>query len=183
MKSGTVKFGMLGVLVVCFVVLPAASARAEDRHDRDDHRGQFNRHDDHDRGRLSVFVAPSVPVVSQRWVPGHFETRTEQILVAPGRYETQIQNVLVQDGRWVEQMVPAVTETRRDFRGRLFTVVVAPPRLQRVWIAPVYESRTTQVWCPAQYDVRTVQVWVEGGYVAEVVPLRPAISIGAAFHW
>lgn len=88
-----------------------------DRHGHHDHR--WDRRDDHNHGHRR----------------GHFETRTQQVLVEPARTE--------------RRLVPAQFETRRDRHGHLVRVEVRPAR---------WETYTV----PARYETREVKVWVEG---------------------
>jgi len=75
----------------------------------------------------AVVVAPS-PAVVRQWVPDHYETRTEQVLVEKNHYERQ----------WV----PAPAYTRYGIRSGYWTTVYIPPR---------YETRTVSVLVPGYY--------------------------------
>ena len=79
----------------------------------------------------------------RRWVPEHFETRSEQVLVSPTHH--------------VQQYINPVYENRLDHCGRVYTVCVQPG----YW---------TRVCVPARYETRCVKVLVPGYY--EVVPLK-----------
>lgn len=65
------------------------------------------------------------------WVPGHYETRCEQVFV-PG----------TQQQVWV----PAVFEWRYDSCGRAYQVCVQAGHYRTVCSPGHYESRTVQVW-------------------------------------
>ncbi len=177
MKTGTMHLRVLGMMVAALIAMPAASAFARDRdddedrgrqgvnerHDGDGDRPSWRRDGRDDRGHVQVGHS----TVGQRWVPGHFEMRTERVLVEEGHFMTQTTQVLVEAGHWETRFIPAVTETRRDRHGRLYTIVLAERRTERVWVAPVYETRQTRVWCPPQYEDRLVRVWVAGCYVTQ----------------
>ncbi len=181
MKAKTNQLGMLAIVMGALVALPAASAWAGDRDDHGDRDGRHGRPDGH--GGFSVQFGLGRPGVVQRWVPGHYVTRIERVLVEEGHYETRTEQVLVAAGRWEDRCVPAVVETHRDYRGRVYTIVVAPARTERVWVPPVYETRVTRVWCPPRYEDREVRVWVAGCYVAEPVRERPLIALRGVFGW
>jgi len=104
---------------------------------------------------IGGFFAPR-PAVERTWVPGHYETRTERVLVEPAHYETR--------------RVREVTETRYDYYGKPYTVLVRPARVERVWV-------------PARYETRCVRVWVPGHYVETRVatPPLPRWHIGVRF--
>jgi hypothetical protein len=72
-----------------------------------------------------------------RWIPAHYETRSEQVLVSPERKEIRV--------------IPAVTETRRDYYGKPYTVLVTPERREEICIPAQYRTVETKVWVPAQY--------------------------------
>jgi len=107
------------------VVTPVRNFPHDDRWDRNDNR--WNRGNDRN-GR------------DERWDRrdnrrGHFETRTQQVLVEPARTD--------------RRLVPAQFETRRDRHGHLVRVEVRPAH---------WETYTV----PARYETREVKVWVEG---------------------
>lgn len=112
-------------------------------------------------------------------VPGHYESRTQRILVEAGHYEREAEQVMVEEGYWDTQWVPAVEEVRRDRYGRLYTVIVRPAVRERIWIEPTYATRWVNVWCPARYELRTVRVWVPGCCAGNQVRL----SVGGIFRW
>ncbi|MBI1337158.1 MAG: hypothetical protein GC164_09370 [Phycisphaera sp.] len=107
-----------------------------DRHDnaQPDYRGRDDRDNRSsfsfslilggDRSRIGVGYS-SAPC-------GHYELRTEQVLVTPGYYR--------------DIWVPERTRTVFDQCGRAYTIVVEPGHCERVWVEPVYECRTTRVW-------------------------------------
>jgi hypothetical protein len=118
--------GLCGVALAGMAVLLAAAGEAQARpHPGRRHHGPAI--------ILDGFFRPA-PRVERRWVPGHYETRTERVLVREGHFEK----------RWIEP----VTETRRDYHGRPYTVLVRPGRCEKVWVPPQYETRCVRVWVP-----------------------------------
>ena len=191
--------GMMCVAVATAVAWPASPALTKDRDDdhgrdndrranvevrRDQHdQGRYDRHQGQARGGISIQVGGTAPSWQRVYVPGHYEVRTEQMLVEPGHYEQQVQQVLVEEGRWEARYVPPVEQVLRDSQGRLYKVIIAPSRTERVWIEPRYATRIVQVWCPDRYETRTVSAWVPGYYVTQAAPIRPAFNIGGIFRW
>lgn len=82
-----------------------------------------------------TFVAER-PRVVQQWVPGYYETRTEQVLVSPERHEKI----------WVEP----VYRTERH-RNHLHQVLVAPGYFKNVCIPAQYQTVQRQVFIPGYY--------------------------------
>ncbi len=194
MKTRNRKLGMLVALVVWFVSLPVATALARDkdrgdnkrpvvtkRNDRDDRR--VDRRNNNDRGRVIVRFGSGSLGITQRVVQGHYETRTEQVLVEPGHYEIRTEQVLVEAGHWETRYIPAVEQTVRDSRGRYLTVVIAPARTEQYWCPPRYETRSIKVWVPARYEIRTVQVWVSGYGGAKTSQTRTGFSLLGLLRW
>ncbi len=159
MKTKKIHLTVLGMVIAVLAAMPAAPALAGDRDDdRDGGRQNALRHDaGADRGGVIFHLGFGRPAPEQ--APGHFETRIERVLVEEGHFVTQTQQVLVSEGYWEDRYVPAVIQTQRK-HGRLYTVVLAPARAERIWVPAVYETRTTRVWCPARYEDREVRVWV-----------------------
>ena len=123
----------------------------------------------------------------QRWVPGWFETRIEQVLVEPAHYEWQRKRVQVEPGRYEVREVPPVEETRRDADGKAFTVIVEPARTETVWIPPRYEERKVNVWVADRYEQQETRVWIPGRWVTES-SYRPGrsgswLSLGGIFRF
>lgn len=121
----------------------------------------------------------------RRWVPGYYQTRTEQVLVEPGHYEWQTQQVQVEPGRYEVRHRPAVEEIRRDQQGKEYKVVIEPARTETVWVPPRYETRTVKVWIPARYETRQTQVWVSGYWISTSAysPGRSWLNIGGVFRF
>ena len=137
----------LGWIAAAIISLAAFAQRAEAR----------------DHGRVAIGInlgGPSyrAPAVEQRYVPGHYETRYETVLVEPASEQR----------RWA----PDLRETRYDRYGRPYTVVVRGGYWERVCV-------------PARYETRAVSVWVPGYYQACAVPVyerpRPRFNLGAFF--
>ena len=106
------------VLSMCFVGLTALSAQARDRVGLDINIGGGD-------------PPPPPPVAVQT---GHYETRTETVLVEPEHRE--------------RQYVPRVTETRHDIYGRTYTLLVREAYYQEVIVPARYETRQVQVYVP-----------------------------------
>ena len=124
--------------------------------------GTSSKAEAHERFALGVnFGTPIryVPPVERRWVEGHYELRTETVLVAPECSERQ----------WV----PAVYENRCYRPGHYARVLVAAGYYQTVCI-------------PARYETRTVQAWVPGYYVDApgcYYPRHSSFNLGAFFRF
>lgn len=151
-----------------------------DRRDGDRDNGRDRRDGDrYDGGRVAVRIGWDRPAYV---AGGYYTTRTQEVLVEAAHYETRTTQVCVEEGYWDTRYVPAVEEVYRDRHGDIRRVVVAPARIERVWVPAVYETRTVRVWVPAVYETRTVQVWVPA-YYAGPAPIRGGISIGGIFRW
>ena len=107
------------------------------------------------------------PRIYRRWIPGYYQTHTEEVLVEPGHYEWQSQRTQVEPGRYEIQQIPAVEEIRRDEQGKEHKVVLEPARSKTVWVPPKYEERKVKVWVADRYETRDVQVWVPGYWVTD----------------
>lgn len=200
MKTRTMNLGLAGMVIAILAALPATAALAKDRDDDRGGREAAHRNDDRDRDRdrggdrgrdwgregwhggVVIGIDPR-PRVVERWVPGHYETRIEHVLVDDGHYMTQTAQVLAAPGRYEDRYIPAVTRTWRDRYGRQHVEIVSPARVERVWMAPLYETRATQVWCPPRYEDRSTSVWVPGYTVADATPRRTGFSISGIFGW
>ncbi|HEY3321748.1 MAG TPA: hypothetical protein VGP72_14855 [Planctomycetota bacterium] len=99
-----------------------------------------------------VVFAP--PVVERDWVPEHYETRMEQVLVEAGHYEKQ----------WVSD----TREFRRDRWGHGYSTARSG-----YW---------TEVYVPARYETRTVSVLVPGYYRDVAAPCMPAPRIAFGYR-
>lgn len=118
-----------------------------------------------------VVYSPA-PVVTQTWVPGHYESRTTQVLVQPGHYE--------------DHHVDRVVETRYPANGGPpQTVVIQQGGVQRVWVPDRYENRTTQVWVPGHYETATgtVVAPAPAPVVVSPPPAQVHVGIGGIFHF
>ena len=73
----------------------------------------------------------------RRYIEGHYEVRTEQVLVSPERKEYRT--------------IPAVTETRYPKYGPPMTVVVRPATTSEICIPAQYKTVETRVWVPGYY--------------------------------
>lgn len=106
-----------------------------------------------------VYYAPA-PVVERRWIPGHYETRVQNVVVEPRHVDRQ----------WV----PEVRSTFRDAYGAPYSVVTS---------AGYYREFVV----PARVERREVQVYVPGFYencgVAYPAPVRPHVGVGAFFRF
>ncbi|MBI3830079.1 MAG: hypothetical protein HY291_11210 [Planctomycetes bacterium] len=162
-KTLTTPLGLATVLVAAGLFY-GGSAEARDRNnDRDrnsDHNRDRDRDHDRNRGGLSLsFGGPGyyAPAVERVYVPGHYETRYETVLVQPSRVER----------RWI----PDAIETRVDRYGREYSVIVRRGYWEEYAQPPQYENRAVSVWVPGYYqDV-------------SVGSPRPRFNIGAFFHF
>jgi len=96
--------------------------------------------------------------VAREYVPGHYETRYENIQIGGGVYET----------RWVAP----VYSTTVDQYGRQITVLVSP-------------GHNESFYCPPKYETRAVSVWVPGYYYGQPVRYEshPHFNIGGFFRF
>ena len=117
---------------------------------------------------------------SRQWVPGYFQTHSEQVLVEPGHYEMQTQHVMVAPERHEIHQIPAVEETRHDEQGKAYKVILSPARTQTVVIPAKYEQIQVKVWPPNRYETQQVRTWVPGRWVSyrATSPGRSWFSIG-----
>jgi hypothetical protein len=106
-----------------------------------------------------VYYAPA-PVVERRWIPGHYETRVENVVIEPRHVDRQ----------WV----PEVRSTFRDAYGAPYTVVTSAGFYREYVVPARLERREVQVWVPGCY---------EGAAVVYSAPVRPHVGIGAFFHF
>jgi len=122
---------------------------------------------------------------SRQWVPGYFQTHTQQILVEPGHYELQTQQVQVEPERYEIRQIPAVEETRHDDKGKAYKVVVQPARTETIRIPAKYEQRQVKVWVPNRYETRQFRTWVPGHwtYSPAYSPGNSWFRIGGAFRF
>ncbi len=179
---------------------PAARGRASSgRHGRDSgrtagrrHFGAQRRSSSYRAGRYGSdfaigfgFSDSYYRTSSSRWVPGYYQTHTQQVLVEPGHYELQTQRVQIEPGRYEIRNIPAVEETRLDDKGKAYKVVVQPARTETIWIPPKYEEHKVKVWIPDRYETRQVQVWVPGrwAYYPAYAPGGSSFRIGGLFRF
>ena len=122
---------------------------------------------------------------ARRWVPGQYQTRTEQVLVEPGHYEWRKQRVLVEPGHYETRTLPAAEKIRRNSRPKAQKVVVKPARTKKVWVPARYEMRKVKVYVPPRYETRRIRVWVPGHWVSQPVrsPARSWLNLGAIFNF
>ena len=182
---------MLSILFVTSSAIPAAAARDRGpRGGRSSDRGRSSRSHDRDsrHSGLSIGFGFSNRIYStsyRRWVPGYYQTRTEQILVEPSHYEWQSHQVEVAPARYEVRSTPAVEKTVRDENGKQYTVIVEPARTETVYIPPKYEQRRIKVWIPDRYETRQIQIWIPGYWVSEPAypPSRFRLNIGGVFRF
>ena len=122
---------------------------------------------------------------SRRWVPGHYQTRTERVLVEPGHHQWRQERVLIEPGHYETNQTPALRETLYDSRGHAHSVVVKPGRTTKVWIPARYEIRKVKVYVPPRYETRQVRVHVPGHWVSSPArqPVRSWLNLGAVFRF
>jgi len=124
---------------------------------------------------LRVVIGTPGPAVS-RYVPGHYEVRTEKVLVEPGH--------------WEERFIPeerVVTVDRRGWKH----IIIKPARCERVWVEPRYTCRTVRVWVPGRFEytpVRRVCGCRRTRHYHQRVHAYPSRSFGGtyfgfAFRW
>ena len=122
---------------------------------------------------------------SRRWVPGHYQTATEQVLVEPGHYEWRKQRVLVEPGHYEIRTLPPLQQIIRGSRGRARKILLNPACTEKLWIPARYEMRKVKVYLPPRYETRQVRVWVPGQWVSRPIrtPARSCLNLGAVFNF
>ncbi len=122
---------------------------------------------------------------ARHWVPGQYQTRTEQVLVEPGHYEWHEQSVLVEPGHYEIRVLPPVQQIIRHSREKPHRLLAEPARTKRIWIPARYEMRKVKVYLPPRYEIRRIRVWVRGHWVSEPVrsPARSWLNLGAIFNF
>lgn len=166
-------------LSVLFLAVSPLPAMAKERASRRQSRSRSHSRDrNRDQGSTGLSISFGLgnhfsSSANRRRVPGHYETRTERVLVDPGHYERQTQRIQVEPRRYEVRHIPAVYKTRRGERGKKYKVMVRPARTKKVWVPPRYEKRKVKVWVPDRYEIRKVKVWVPGHRVT-----KPARSPG-----
>ncbi len=153
---------------------------------RKDRRG-YRRHKDRDDSFTLGFGwhSPSYYSSTKHWVSGHYETRTERVLVEPAHYEFQTQRILVEPAHYEYRQIPAVKKIVSNKRGKLRKVIVVPARTEKTWVPDRYETREVKIWVPAQYETHQVRVWVPGYWVSRRVqtPSRSWLNLGGVFRF
>ena len=150
-----------------------------------DRRDQDRRGIDVGRGKSHVEIRIGAPIVPLRqWVPGHYETRYEQVCVEPAHYEWRFEQVCVEPAHYETRYIPAVEETLYDRDGRPRRVVVEPAREERVYVQARYETRQVRVWVQARYETRAVLVHVPGYWMSgPAVRTFGGITIGGIIRF
>ena len=196
---------ILSVLVVAVSSLPAMAKERASRTQPARHSASGDRDRDHGSTDLSISFglgSHSSDRANRGWVPGHYEIRTEKVLVEPGHYERQTQRVLVEPGRYEVRHVPAVYRNGRGKgrekhktpavagprgrgRGKKNHVMVRPARTEKVWVPPRYKKRKVKVWVPDRYEIREVKVWVPRQRVTRPVrsPGRILLNLSGLFRF
>ncbi len=147
---------LLLTLLVATAVLMATPASAfadrrdTSRRDGDRHSGSSARDHHSDRDRHSG-RGPSHRE-ERKYIPGYWEVRTVRVWIPE---------------RWVDEVLPAIVETRR--------VVVYDPQTGRSWEeyrTVVVRPETVVRRCiPGYWDTRTERVWVPGKWIVIIVRL------------
>lgn len=132
---------MMFLGAICFY---AQSAQAFDAHKHKHH------HHHHHGGSVGIGFGVGS---SSQWVPGHYETSTQSVLVVAEHYE--------------KQYVAPVYKTVQLSDGTEMTIKVS-------------DGYWTKVFVPAQYETRVVQVWVPGYWVETS---QPSVRIGLGFRF
>ena len=195
-KKKVIRTFGVAVLAMLFVVSSAAPAVAKDWRSRD--RRSSNRHDHSRRSRdyhrrdsgLRIGIGYSNRIYStsyRRWVPGYYQTHTEQVLVEPGHYDWQTHSVQVEPERYELRKIPAVEQTVRDEHGKKYKIIVQPARTETVYIPPKYEQRRVKTWIPDRYETQHIQVWVPGYWISQpsysYSPGRFSLNLGGVFRF
>jgi hypothetical protein len=134
---------------------------------------------DHGGIRISiggpVYPAPvvAVPAVERRYVPGHYESRTETVLVQPAHYE--------------RISVAPVYETRYDRWRRPYTVCIREGGYRDVYVPARYENRVVSAWAPGYWQEIPVAAPVFAAppvcHPVAVYQPRPWWDVGFSFRF
>ena len=193
MNANKTVFGTFAVAVLAILFLGslAVPAIARDRRSSDRHeRSSRSRNRDRRNSGLSIGLGYSNRIYStsyRRWVPGYYQTHTEQVLVEPGHYDWQTHQVQVEPERYEVRNIPAVEKTVRDEQGQEHTIILQPARTETVYIPPKYEQRPIKLWVPDRYETRHIQVWIPGYWVSQpsysYSPGRFSLNLGGFFRF
>ena len=117
-----------------------------------------------------VYVEPirTGPVIERHWVEGHYETKCETVLVAPEYKEIRV--------------TPPVLETRSDYFGKPYTVMITPEHHEEICIPAKYEKVDKQVWIPGFYKEVTVQAPPPPAYTTAPAPAVVLHASGEKKH-
>lgn len=126
-------WGALFVVALTMWMMPS-DAKAFDLKEKKHKHHHHHHHNHHNHGGVGIGFSTG----GSTYVPGHYETTTQTVMVEPERYE--------------EQYVPPVYKTILLKDGTQVTVKVS-------------DGYYTKVLVPARYETRVVQVWVPGYYV------------------
>ena len=134
---------------------------------------------------LTRLLFANASTTTRQWVPGQYQTHTEQVLVEPAHYELRQQRVLVEPAHYEIQTLPAIEKIRRGSRRNPQRFVIKPARTRKVWVPDRYEMRTVKVYVPDRYETRQSRVWVPGHWVHQPArsSARPLLNLGAVFNF
>jgi len=160
----------LAILFTFFLATPAHAARDRGSHSGRSSRGSSSHHARRDSGLTIGFGLSNTTrytTTVRNYVPGYYQTHTQQVLVEPGHYAMQTHNVQVEPGRYEIRSLPAVEKIVRDENGKEYTIILQPARTETIYIPPKYEQRLVRVWVPDRYEARITQVWIPGHWVSQ----------------
>ena len=126
-------------------------------------------------GMLALLVLACVPareaqaqgVVRISGSVGHHHHYTSQYV--PGHYETRAETVLVESAHYEQVWVEAQYKTIKLNDGTKISVKIEDGYWSKVYVAERYETRAVQVWVPGYYVERRYE--------------RPSIGIGFGFKF
>ena len=183
----TLGFVMLSMLLLLSTAAPAVARDSRGHSGRSSGRSghssrRSSRHYDRRDSGLRIGFGLTNRVYStttiRHYVPGYYQTSTQQVLVEPGHYAMQTHHVQVEPGRYEIRTVPAVEKIVRDENGKEYKITLAPARTESVYIPPRYEQQLVRVWVPDRHETRTTQVWVPGHWVSQ-----PSYSYSTPRSW
>jgi hypothetical protein len=80
---------------------------------------------------------------------------TRACLFVPSHWETRSERVVVRDGYWRRVVEPSRFEIHWSWGARRFVrVCVRPESVSREWVPPVFAERLVEVFVPGRWDCR-----------------------------
>lgn len=162
------------------LLLAAAPARADHQHGpiRPVHVCTVEEVPGHYEMRAQGVRVPAGYVWEDRTVtvPGRWEVVQEQVTI-PGRWETKSKQVQVRAGYYADSPDCSCKrlQARLSVAGGRVQLNLGGHTHERVWIEPVYETRSERVWIPARTETKSARKWIPAATKVERVRVwKPA---------